>query len=174
MNAKYILALDAGTSSFRCVIFDWKGRPVSLYRQNYKYTYAPDCEPYGREFDTDELWNTVCSCTGKAIKNAGINVNDIAAISTTSQREGAVFLDSAGKELYAGPNIDLRAVTEGLILDNRFADKIFSITGHLPSLMFVPARLHWFRNNRPEVYRKINTVLSIGDWLSFGLAGKNK
>jgi autoinducer 2 (AI-2) kinase len=169
MAANYLLTLDAGTSGLRCVIFDRKGRTVSSCRRDYHYIYPPDCAPLGREFAPQELWETVCECIGGAIKSAAIDPAAISGVSATGQREGAVFLDAEGRELYAGPNIDLRAVTDGLALDNQFAGKIFQITGHLPSLMFIPARLIWFRQNRPAEFRKIKTVLALNDWLLFRL-----
>ena len=117
----------------------------------------------------DRLWHIVCDVTGTALNNAGIKAEELAAVSATSQREGMVFLDSTGKELYAGPNIDLRAVTEGISIDTQYARDIHSITGHLPSLMFAPAKLKWFENNRPELYKRISTVLTISDWIVYKL-----
>jgi autoinducer 2 (AI-2) kinase len=171
MIAKYVLALDAGTSAIRCLVFNLHGQLISACRQSYSYRCPAEIAPLGKEFDPAELWKATCDCIAGAIRSAKISPQAIAGISATSQREGVVFLDKAGLELYAGPNIDLRAVTEGLVLDNHFAEKIYRITGHLPSLMFAPARLNWFRRNRPELYSNIRTVLPISNWLAYRLCG---
>ncbi len=171
MVNNYILALDAGTSRVRCLIFDLYGKPVATSDHDYSYETPPEIAPLGREINSRELWRIICDCMNSAIKKADIHPEDITGISATSQREGTVFLDKTGSELYAGPNIDLRAVTEGLSLDNSFASTLHGITGHLPSLLFVPARLKWFEKNHPEIYQRISTVLSISDWLVYRLSG---
>ncbi len=172
MASKYVLALDAGTSAFRCLIFDLRGKAVSGSRREYKFHYPLDAAPLGKELKAEELWKAVCEGTISALKAARISPGDLAGISATSQREGTVFLDKDGRELYMGPNTDLRAVTEGLKMDNRYASQIHSITGHLPSLLFAPARLNWYRNNRPDIYSRVSAVLSFSDWLLFRLCGE--
>jgi autoinducer 2 (AI-2) kinase len=120
----------------------------------------------------DRLWQIVCDVIREALDNAGIKADKIAGASATSQREGMVLLDNAGKELYAGPNIDLRAVVEGITIDNKHAREIHSITGHLPSLLFAPAKLKWLENNHPELFSRIATVLTISDWIIYKLSGE--
>jgi autoinducer-2 kinase len=172
MAFEYLLALDAGTSAFRCLIFDLHGKLASLSRREYVYHYPADAAPLGKELVAEELWETVCECILSALKAARINPGDLAGISAASQREGTVFLDREGRELYLGPNIDLRAVAEGLVMDNRYAAEIQAITGHLPSLLFVPARLKWYHNNHPEIFSRVSAVLSFSDWLLFRLCGE--
>ena len=172
MSGRYVLVIDIGTSAVRCLLFNEKGHPKAVCRRELSYQSNPDAGLMGREFIPDRLWHMVCDVTGTALNNAGVKVGEIAAVSATSQREGMVFLDSAGKELYAGPNIDLRAVTEGISIDHKYAREIHSITGHLPSLMFAPAKLTWFKNNRPELYKSISTVLTISDWVLYKLCGE--
>ncbi len=81
-------------------------------------------------------------------------------------------MDKGGRELYAGPNIDLRAIAEGISLDSECGEEIYSITGHSPSLLFVPAKLKWFQTNHPETFENIATVLTISDWIVFKLCGQ--
>jgi len=171
MREMYVMALDAGTSALRCLIADLNGQVAAVARRKYKINIPPDCTPRGREFDIPDLRRITGECAAAAIKTAGISPSRIAAVSASSQREGMVFLDSHGTELCAGPNLDLRAVMEGLEMDGRCADQIHSITGHLPSLLFAPARLQWFRRNRPDLFEKIACVLTLGEWLLFYLCG---
>ena len=172
MTTSYVLAIDAGTSGVRCLITDLSGRPVSLCRRKWNYRTPSDTNLLGREFDPAQFWHLICATVMEAVSKANVNAEDIAGISATSQREGAVFLDGEGKELYGGPNIDLRALTEGVLLDSKFGEEIYAVTGHIPSFLFVPAMLKWFENNRPAIHRRINTVLTISDWIIYRLCGE--
>lgn len=172
MAKKYLLALDAGTSGGRCLIVTLEGELAGLAYQRWSYHMPEELAPLGREFDPAAFWQVICQLVRQALKEAGLSAADVVGVSATSQREGVIFLDKAGRELYAGPNIDLRALMEGLALDSQWGREIYEITGHRPSFLFAPARLRWFRNNRPEVYDKIARVLTISDWLVFRLCGE--
>ncbi len=172
MSSEYVLAIDAGTSSVRCLIADLNGHVVSLCHKEWTYEAPADIAPLGKEFDPDVLWCIICENAREAIKGAGISAKGIVGVSATGQREGTIFLDKEGKELYAGPNIDLRALMEGISIDSEHGKEIHTVTGHTPSLLFVPARLKWFETNRPETYRKISTILTISDWIIFKLCGE--
>jgi len=114
----------------------------------------------------------MCQLIGEAVKRAAIASGDIVAVSAASQREGVVFLDRDGHELYAGPNVDLRALSEGFSIDSDFGSEIYRITGHTPSFLFAPAKLRWFKANHPHIYERIATVLSISDWIIYRLSGE--
>jgi autoinducer 2 (AI-2) kinase len=172
MTANYILVIDAGTSGVHCLIIDFKGHIISISHRDWVYQSPDDIAPLGKEFAPDAFWHIICNCIRQLLKNSGISPEDIVSISTTGQREGVVFLDKEGKELYAGPNLDLRALTEGISIDNEYSNEICAITGHLPSFLFVPAKLRWFETNRLEIYSKIATVLTINEWIIYRLCGE--
>jgi len=172
MSPRYVLAIDAGTSGVRCLVADLNGRLASLCRGEWAYDTPDDIAPLGKEFDPNVFWDIICRNVSGAIRAANIKGSDIVGVSATSQREGAVFLDKAGNELYAGPNVDLRALAEGISMDSEFGEEIYSITGHTPSFLLVPAKLKWFENNQPEIYGRIATVLTIGDWIAYRLCGE--
>ena len=75
------------------------------------------------------------------MRDSRIRADEIAAVAATSQRQAVVFLDSDGHELYAGPNLDLRAVFEGAAIDDELRDRVYRTTGHLPSFFFTAAKL---------------------------------
>lgn len=172
MSPNYVLAIDAGTSGVRCLVTDLNGCLASLCRREWSYQSPTDIAPLGREFDPDTFWHIICESVKAALKDAGISVKAIVGVSATSQREGVVFLDKEGGELYAGPNIDLRALTEGITIDSEYGNEIYSITGHMPSFLFAPAKLKWFEANRPETYERIATVLTISEWIIYRLCGE--
>jgi len=169
--SKYVMGIDAGTRGVKCLIFDLKG---ILYASTYKewsYDSAPE-NPLAKEFQPSTFWESICEVTREAIQQGGINSEDIIAVSAAGQREGMVLLDKEGKEIYAGPNIDLRALGEGIAIDSEFGQRIYSLTGHLPSFLFAPAKLQWLKSNRPNVYSAISTLLAISDWVIYKLSGE--
>ncbi|HEY49721.1 MAG TPA: FGGY-family carbohydrate kinase [Dehalococcoidia bacterium] len=172
MPGKYVLAVDAGSGGGRALIFDLKGNLVSFAARDWSYDVPDDAAPMGKEFNAQTFWDIICQLIHQAIGQAEITPTDVLAVSAASQREGAVFLDKEGRELYAGPNVDIRALVEGFAIDGEHGDEVYRITGHKPSLLFVPAKLKWFQTNRPQVYEKIDTVLSISDWIIYRLSGQ--
>ncbi|MEE8471493.1 MAG: FGGY family carbohydrate kinase [Dehalococcoidia bacterium] len=172
MSDKYVLALDAGSGGGRAFIIDLRGNIVSSASQEWGYDVPDDASPMGKEFDAGRFWDIICQLIAEAVQEAHIASADIIAASAASQREGMVFLDKDGHELYAGPNVDLRAIVEGFAIDGDHCDVVHCITGHTPSLLFAPAKLRWFEANRPHIYERISTVLSISDWIIFKLSGE--
>ncbi|MFQ5996202.1 MAG: FGGY-family carbohydrate kinase [Dehalococcoidales bacterium] len=172
MSASYVLAIDAGTSGVHCLLTDFTGHPISQCYREWCYQSPEDVGSLGREFSPVSFWGIICDSVKEVVTKAGIHTQEIAGVSATSQRQGAVFLDKNGGELYAGPNIDLRALTEGSLLDSKFGKEVYAITGHLPSFLFVSAKLKWFEANRPDTYSKIATILTISDWIIYRLCGE--
>ena len=172
LSIKYVLAIDAGSSGVHVLITDLQGHPVSLVYEEWDYDTPAEVAPLGREFDPANFWGIICQLIGESIKKSAITPDEIIAVSAASQREGVVFLDKAGNELYAGPNVDLRAISEGFSIDSEFGNEIYQITGHAPSFMFTPAKLRWFKANHPHIYEQIATVLSISDWIIYRLSGE--
>lgn len=169
MAPKYVLGLDAGSEGARCLVADLRGQPVAFASQPWSYDTPPDLAPLGKEFSPQAFWGVLCQVVREALGQAGVSPSDVLAVSATSQREGLVFLDSAGQEIYAGPNIDLRALIEGLSLDEEFGPQLYRITGHRPSFLFAPAKLRWFQNHRPRDYERIAHVLPLNDWITYRL-----
>ncbi len=58
--AKYLLAIDAGTSGVHCLIVDLKGRPIALSHRDWEYQSPVDIAPLGKEFDPDVFWRIIC------------------------------------------------------------------------------------------------------------------
>lgn len=168
-----VFVLDAGSSGCRAFIFDLHGRVVSSAQQTWAYHTPVEVSPLAREFDPGDFWNIICRLINQAVRRCAVPPSQIAAISTTSQRQGVVFLDREGNELYAGPNTDLRALVEGFSIDGEFGSDIHRITGHTPSFLSAPAKLQWFKANRPHIYGQIAKVLTINNWIVYRLCGKS-
>jgi autoinducer 2 (AI-2) kinase len=168
---RYIVVIDAGTTLVWCHLFDSSGKIVASRSMPWAYQNVEEISPYAREFDHQAVWDRLCGLVGQVVDNAS-NRNNVAAISVTSQRQGVVFLDRQGGELYAGPNLDLRSVFEGAAIDDEYGERVYDITGHTPSFLFAAAKLKWYQSNRPSLYNSITTVLPLSDWLNWKLTGE--
>ncbi len=161
-----VVVVDAGTSVPRCVVFDEAGRVVGSSAGAWRYAAPPDAGSLAREFHLPTLWDDLCALVRSSLREACTEPSRIGAVAVTGQRQAVVFLDEAGRELYAGPNLDLRAVFEGAQLDTEEAE------GRRPSMLFAHAKLRWFREHRPEAYARIACVLTLPDWIAWKLTGE--
>ena len=88
--AKYIMALDSGTTSNRCILFNDRGEMCSVAQKEFTQ-YFP--RPGWVEHDANEIWQGQLSVAREAISKAGIKASDIAAIGITNQRETVIVWD---------------------------------------------------------------------------------
>ncbi len=96
--ARYVMALDAGTTSNRCILFDEKGEMCSVAQKEFTQ-YFP--QPGWVEHEANEIWQTQLSVAREAMKKIGATAKDIAAIGITNQRETVVVWDRiTGQPIY--------------------------------------------------------------------------
>ena len=95
---KYVMALDAGTTSNRCILFNEKGEMCSVAQKEFMQYYP---EPGWVEHDAEEIWSTQMEVAAQAMGNLGAAAADIAAIGITNQRETAIVWDkNTGVPIY--------------------------------------------------------------------------
>ncbi|MDO4451534.1 MAG: glycerol kinase GlpK [Lachnospiraceae bacterium] len=95
---KYIMALDAGTTSNRCILFNEKGEMCSVAQKEFTQ-YFP--QPGWVEHDANEIWSTQLGVAVEAMNKIGASAKDIAAIGITNQRETAIVWDKeTGEPVY--------------------------------------------------------------------------
>ena len=85
--AKYIMAIDSGTTSNRCILFDRDGRICSMAQKEFTQHFP---KPGWVEHDAEEIWQTQLAACREAMEKAGASAEDIAAIGITNQRETVV------------------------------------------------------------------------------------
>ena len=93
--AKYIMALDAGTTSNRCILFNEKGEMCSVAQKEFTQHYP---HPGWVEHDPNEIWTTQYLVAQEAMIRAGATAEDIAAIGITNQRETTIVWDRTTAE----------------------------------------------------------------------------
>jgi len=95
---KYIAAIDQGTTSTRCIIFDRQGNFVSVSQKEHQQIYP---KPGWVEHDPDEIWNNTQEVIEKALTSRYLKAADVAAVGITNQRETTVVWDKkTGKPFY--------------------------------------------------------------------------
>ncbi len=89
-TTKYIMALDAGTTSSRCILFNKKGEMCSVSQKEFTQFFP---KPGWVEHDAEEIWSTQLEVARTAMANIGAKATDICAIGITNQRETAIVWD---------------------------------------------------------------------------------
>ena len=87
---KYVMALDAGTTSNRCILFDKEGKIMGMAQKEF-LQYFP--KPGWVEHDANEIWSTQLAVAREAMEQAGISAEEIAGIGITNQRETTIVWD---------------------------------------------------------------------------------
>lgn len=171
MKTECVVALDAGSGSGRSAVFNLQGNLLAVAAEDWA-PHVPEDEPLGSEFDPEQMWAALCRTTRLALERAGVPADAVRGISTTSQRDGSVFLDAQGKELLCTTNRDARGVLHAEEVAKEFGEQIYRVTGRWPLGLNALDRLGWLRLHRPEVYERIARVFMISDWLVYRLSGR--
>ena len=160
------LVLDIGTGNVRSAIISPSGKILGMARADIRY-YRDELYPESIYFKPEELWSQLRELTADALKQAG-QVN-IKAATTTSQREGIVLVDKAGRAMIGLPNIDHR----GREWEDLYSDKsrIYQLTGRYPTSLFSAYKLIGIRERRRETWNSLGFFLSISDWAAWELSG---
>src|SRR5215472_15446465 len=96
--AKYVLAIDQGTTSSRAILFDRQGRVRASASQEFKQHYP---RPGWVEHDPEEIWHSQIGVAQKALSTERASARDLNAIGITNQRETVVLWErSTGKPLH--------------------------------------------------------------------------
>ena len=98
MGKQYVMALDAGTTSNRCILFDEKGQIVSMAQREFPQYYP---QPGWVEQDANEIWSTILAVAVEAMYKVGVVGEQIASIGITNQRETTIVWDKiTGEPVY--------------------------------------------------------------------------
>ena len=164
-----LLVIDLGGTAMRAAVVD-AGDGSVVARAARSVEQVLDAPPLGRSYDTARLWDAACAATREALLRAG--GEPPMAVAATGQRIGCVALGPGDVPLYAGPNLDARGAATGWAVAEAGGDELYPRTGRSLALLYAPARLLWFRQERPDVFARISRVMGLGDWLALQLTGE--
>lgn len=160
------LIVDIGTGNARVAVSTVDGELLSIKRENVHYETDPNFED-SIFFNPEDLWQQILKLSTAALAEAGeVQVN---AITATSQREGIVVVDQAGKSLLGMPNIDHRGRKWEVDLQDK--DLVYNLSGRYPTALFSAFKLVGVREVYPELFADIASVMSISDWIQFQFSG---
>jgi len=145
--AKYVMALDAGTTSNRCILFNEKGEMCSVAQKEFTQ-YFP--KPGWVEHDAEEIWSTQLEVAQKAMANVGATAADIAAIGITNQRETAIVWDkTTGAPIHHAIVWQCRRTSEycDSLKEKGLTDKFREKTGLVIDAYFSGTKIKWILDN---------------------------
>lgn len=151
---KLIMALDAGTTSNRCILFDKKGNIRALARREFAQIFP---KPGWVEHDPMEIWSTMLACAVEAMSKVGATADDIAAIGITNQRETAVVWDKdTGLPLCNAIVWQCRRTAEYCdeLKLRGLTDTIREKTGLVVDAYFSATKVRWMLENIPGAREK--------------------
>ena len=172
---KYIMALDQGTTSSRCIIYDKKGEMVSVAQKEFTQIYPADGWV---EHDAMEIWSTQMGVAQEALLKINCTYENIEAIGITNQRETTVVWDKeTGEPVYNAIVWQCRRTAE--YCDELKAaghnEMVRSKTGLLIDAYFSGTKLRWILENVPGARQKAEEGKllfgTIETWLIWKLTG---
>ncbi|MDO4395901.1 MAG: glycerol kinase GlpK [Clostridia bacterium] len=145
--AKYVMALDAGTTSNRCILFNEAGEMCSVAQKEFKQ-YFP--KPGYVEHDANEIWSTQLGVAVEAMSKIGAEASDIAAIGITNQRETTIIWDKeTGEPVYNAIVWQCRRTAEYCdeLKAKGLTETIRKKTGLVVDAYFSGTKLKWILDN---------------------------
>ena len=145
--AKYVMALDAGTTSNRCILFNEKGEMCSVAQKEFTQYYP---QPGWVEHNADEIWNTQLGVAVEAMNKIGATADDIAAIGITNQRETTIVWDkNTGIPVYNAIVWQCRRTSEyaDSLKEKGLTEKFRQKTGLVIDAYFSGTKVKWILDN---------------------------
>lgn len=144
---KYVMALDQGTTSSRCIIYDKKGNMMSVAQKEFTQIYPKDGWV---EHDAMEIWSTQMGVAQEALLKIGCTYKDIEAIGITNQRETTIVWDKdTGLPICNAIVWQCRRTAKycDRLLSSGYGEMIHRKTGLLIDAYFSGTKLKWILDN---------------------------
>jgi glycerol kinase len=173
--AKYVMALDAGTTSNRCILFNERGEICSVAQKEFTQIYP---QAGWVEHDANEIWATQIGVAQEAMAKLGVTAEDIAGIGITNQRETTIVWDKAtGEPVYNAIVWQCRRTSEfcDSLKDKGLVDKVRSKTGLVIDAYFSGTKIKWILDNVEGVRERAEKgellFGTVDTWLIWKLSG---
>lgn len=147
MKEKYVMALDAGTTSNRCILFNQKGKICSIAQKEFTQ-YFPKAGYV--EHDANEIWSTQLGVAVECMSKIGATYDQIASIGITNQRETAIVWDkNTGEPIYNAIVWQCRRTSEycDSLKEKGLVDKFREKTGLVIDAYFSGTKIKWILDN---------------------------
>ncbi|MFD8248863.1 glycerol kinase GlpK [Nocardia sp. NPDC059691] len=175
MKQRYVLAIDQGTTSTRCILFDQRARLVGVAQRPHRQHYP---RPGWAEQDALEIWRNVERIVPQALRDSGVTADQIAALGIANQRETTVVWDRRTGTPIGRAIVWQDVRTEELVRelgDKPGADRIRELCGLPLASYFAAPRLRWMLDSVPGLRERAERgeVLfgTMETWLIWNLTG---
>ncbi|MCR5374047.1 MAG: glycerol kinase GlpK [Lachnospiraceae bacterium] len=173
--AKYVMALDAGTTSNRCILFNEEGKIVSMAQKEFTQIFP---KPGWVEHDPNEIWYTMSGVAFEAMQMAKAKAMDIAAIGITNQRETTIVWDKqTGEPVYNAIVWQCRRTADycDTLKEKGLTDYFKNKTGLVIDAYFSGTKLKWILDNVEGVRKRAEAgellFGTVETWLIYKLSG---
>ncbi len=172
---QYVMALDAGTTSNRCILFDKTGQIISMAQREFPQYYP---NPGWVEEDANEIWSSILAVAVEAMYKVGITGQQIAAIGITNQRETTIVWDrETGEPVYHAIVWQCRR-TSGYcdaLKEKGLTESFRSKTGLVIDAYFSATKVKWILDNVEGARQKAQegrlAFGTVETWLIWKLTG---
>ncbi|MCC6375674.1 MAG: glycerol kinase GlpK [Microbacteriaceae bacterium] len=175
MSMKFVAAIDQGTTSTRCIVFDHDANLVSIANKEHAQHFP---KPGWVEHDALEIWQNTVEVVTSAIQKAGVEAGEIAAIGITNQRETTVLWDRATGNPVAPVIVWQDTRTDQIVKrleSERGANWFRERTGLPPATYFSGPKLTWLLANDKSLKNRAKkgelAFGTIDSWLIWNLTG---
>ena len=169
------MALDQGTTSSRCILFDHSGRICAVAQKEFTQYYP---QPGWVEHDAQEIWDTTLEVARIAMLKIKANAAQIAGIGITNQRETTIVWDkNTGEPVYNAIVWQCRRTSEMVdaLIENGHGEMIRAKTGLVPDAYFSGTKLRWILDCVPGVRERAEAgellFGTVDTWLIWKLTG---
>jgi len=170
---RYIMALDQGTTSSRCILFNKKGEILSIAQKEFTQIYP---KPGWVEHNPMEIWSSQLAVTMEAMAMVGASTEDIAAIGITNQRETTIVWDRAtGEPVYNAIVWQCRRTAQRVdeLVKAGYGEMIREKTGLVPDAYFSATKIEWILENVPGARQRADAgellFGTVDSWLIYNL-----
>lgn len=175
---KYILSLDQGTTSSRAILINHSGKIVSTMQKEFKQSFP---KPGWVEHNPNEIWSSLASVITQLLTETGVDLQQIAGIGITNQRETTVVWDrKTGVPVYPAIVWQDRRTTEFCkkLKEKKLEEVFQKKTGLCLDPYFSGTKLHWILENVPGAKEKAKqgklAFGTVDSWIVWKLTGGKK
>lgn len=168
----YLLGVDVGTTSVKCVLFNQKGVVLASGRSEYELAMP---QPEFVEAEAETYWNAFKKSLSVVFDRSKVNAQDILGIGVSSQGETFIPLGRDGEPLRrAIVWLDNRSKEEARIIKDEFGvDKVYHITGQndvIPT--WTATKILWLKRKEPSLFKRVYKYLLLEDYIVYRLTDK--
>jgi xylulokinase len=168
----YVLGIDVGTGGTRALIVDERGRIVAAATEEHQPFASPKIG--WAEQHPEDWWRAAGVAVRKALTLAALRGEQISCVGFSGQMHGAVMLDSAGEVVR--PALiwcDVRTEKQCKELNERIgAERLIQLTCNPALPNFTLTKFLWVRENEPENWKRVRSVMLPKDYVRFRLTGE--